>query len=101
MGNATNEVNHYEIEEGDETQHTRYITWPGQDVDEHQTSILQPVSGNEGRKLKGKAEARHVAKERATNLTALRLIARQGALEEWKAVLELRVIPVADCMYNT
>lgn len=77
-GNATDEVNHYKIEEGDDVQHTRYITWPGHDIDEHQKSIMQPVSGNGGRKLKGKAETRHITKDRSTNLTALRLIARQG-----------------------
>ena len=84
-------MNHYEIEERDDSQPTRYITWPGQDVDEHQKSILQPVSGNGGRKLNGKAETRHASKERSTNLTALRLIARQEAeksqLGLWKADL--------------
>ena len=89
--NATDEVNHYEIEEGDDPQHTQYITWPGQDADDNQRPILQPVSGNGGRKLKGKAETRHSAKERSTNLTALKLFAWQGAeksqLEEWKADL--------------
>lgn len=40
----------------------------------------------------GKAETRHGEKERSTNLTALRMITRQGAdeksqLEEWKADL--------------
>ena len=90
-GNATDEVNHYEIEEGNDPQQTQYITWPGQDADDNQRPILQPVSGNGGRKLKGKAETRHGAKERSTNLTALKLFARQGAeksqLEEWKADL--------------
>ena len=90
-GNATDKVNRYDIEEGDDPQQTKYITWPGQDADDNQRPILQPVSGNGGRKLKGKAETRHGAKERATNLTALKLFARQGAeksqLEEWKADL--------------
>ena len=90
-GNATDEGNHYKIEEGDDPQQTQYITWPGQDADDNQRPILQPVSGNGGRKLKGKAETRHGAKERSTNLTALKLLARQGAekshLEEWKADL--------------
>ena len=63
-------------------QHTRYITWPSQEVDDSQRSILQPVSGNGGRKLKGRAETRHVAKEKSTNLAALKLIARQGADEK-------------------
>ena len=61
-----------------------------------QRSVLQPVSGNGGRKMKAKAETRHGAKERSTNLTALRLIARQGAeeksqLEEWKTDLLLNL----------
>ena len=53
--------------------------------------ILQPVSGNTGRKLKGKAETHHSAKEWSTNQTALKLFVQQGAeksqLEEWKADL--------------
>ena len=90
-GNATDKVNHYKIEEGDDPQHTQYITWPRQDANDNQRPILQPVSGNRGRKLKRKAETRHGAKERSTNLTALKLFARQGAeksqLEEWKVDL--------------
>ena len=91
-GNATDVGNHHEAEERDDPQHTRYITWPSQEVDDSQRSILQPVSGNGGRKLKGRAETRHVAKEKSTNLAALKLIARQGAdeksqLEEWKTDL--------------
>ena len=82
---------HHEFEGGDDSQHTRYITWPGQDTDDDQRPVLQPVSGNGGRKLKEIAETRHSVKERSTNLTALRLIARQGAekshLGEWKADL--------------
>ena len=83
---------HHEVEGGDDSQHARYITWHGQDEDDSQRSILQLVSGNGGRKMIEKAETRHGAKERATNLTALRRIARQGAgeksqLEEWKADL--------------
>ena len=89
-GEATH---HHEIEGGDDSQHTRYITWPGQDADDSQRSILQPVSGSGGRKMEGKAETRHGAKERLIDLTALRLIARQGAneksqLDEWKAVYQ-------------
>ena len=90
-GNATDEVNHYEIEERDDPHHTQYITWPGQDADDNQRLILQLVSGNGGRKLERKAEMRHDAKERLTNLTALKLFARQEAeksqLKEWKADL--------------
>lgn len=90
--NATDEVNHHEIEGRDDPQHTKNITWPDQEVEDTQRSILQPVSGNGGRKMKGKPETRHGTKERSTNLTALRLIARQGAeeksqLEERKADL--------------
>lgn len=90
--NATDEVNHHEIEGIDDAQQTRYITWPGQEADESQRSILQPVSGNGGRKMKGKAETRHGAKERSTSLAALKLIVRKGAdekshLEEWKTDL--------------
>ena len=91
-GNVIDEVNHYEIKERDDPQHTRYITWPSQEVDDSQELILQPVSGNGRKKLKEKAETRHVAKEKSTNLAALKLIARQGAdeksqLEEWKTDL--------------
>ncbi|MCJ1346732.1 hypothetical protein MMC31_004950, partial [Peltigera leucophlebia] len=91
-GNATDEGKHQEVEGGDDPQE-RCITWPNQEVDKSQRLILQPVSGNgAGRKAKGKAETHHGAKERSTNLTALKLIARQGAdeksqLEEWKADL--------------
>ena len=88
-GNMTDEVNHYKIEKKDNPQHTQYITWPSQEVDNSQKSILQSVSGNDGKKLKRKAETRHVAKEKSTNLAALKLIARQGVdekseLEKWK-----------------
>lgn len=75
--NATDEVNHHEIERRDNAQQTRYITWPGQEVDENQRSILQPVSGNGGRKMKGEAETRHGAKKSSTSLAALNLIARK------------------------
>lgn len=90
--NATDEMSHHEIEEGENAQPTRYITWPGQEVDESQRSILQSVSGNGGRKMRGKVETRHGAKERLTSLAALKLIARKGAdekshLEEWKTDL--------------
>lgn len=61
-------------------------------VDDSQRSFLQPVIGNGGKKLKGRAETHHGAKERSTNLAALKLIARQGAdeksqLGEWKTDL--------------
>lgn len=49
--------------------------WPGEDENENQTPVLQPVSGNGGRILKGRAETHHGAKERSTNLTALKLFA--------------------------
>lgn len=55
-----------------------------------QGTILEPVSGNgEGRKTKSKAETHLAAKERPRSITALKLIAIQGAdekvqLEEWK-----------------
>ena len=90
--NATDEVDHYEIEEGDDSQQTKYITW-SENADDNQRLALQPVSGNGGggRKLKGRAETRHATKER-TNLAALKLIARKEAddksqLEEWKTDL--------------
>lgn len=40
----------------------RYSTWPGQEVEDSQRSILQPVNGIGGRKLKEKAETSHGAK---------------------------------------
>lgn len=58
-----------------------------QETDFHQ--VLQPVSGNgAGREGKGKIETRYSAKERPSSITALKLIAKQGAdeksqLEEW------------------
>ena len=61
--NATDKVYHYEIEDKEDPQHTQYITWPGQDVDDNQKPIIQPVSGNEGKKLKGKAEMCHGKRE--------------------------------------
>ena len=42
----TDKVNHYEIQEEDDPQHTKYITWPEQDADDNQRSILQSMSGN-------------------------------------------------------
>lgn len=53
--------------------------------------ILKPTSGNAAIR-KAKTETRHGVKERSTNLTALRMIARQGAdeksqPEEWKTEL--------------
>ncbi len=90
--NATDERSHHEFEEGEDGQQTRLIMWQGQEVDESQRSILQPVSGNGGRKLRGKAETPHGAKERSASLAALKLMVRKGAdekshLEEWKADL--------------
>lgn len=43
-GNATDKVNHYDIEERDDPQQTQYITWPGQDEDDNERPILQLVS---------------------------------------------------------
>lgn len=90
-GNANDEVDLYETEEGDHTQQTKYIMWPEEEENDNQRPILQPVSGNGGRKLKGRVETRHGGKERSGNLTALKLFARQGKeksqLEEWKADL--------------
>ena len=68
-------MNHYKIKEGDDLQHIQYIRRPEQDTDDNQKPILQLVSRNGGRKLKGKAEMRHDAKERSTNLTVLKLFA--------------------------
>lgn len=66
-GKATDEAaRHQEVEGGDDPQHTRYIMWTGQDVDENQISILQPVSGSWERKMKGKAKTRS-GREREVN----------------------------------
>lgn len=73
--NATDERNYYKIERGDDTQQTRYITWPGKEADKSQRSILQSVSENGGKKMKEKVKTCHGAKERLTNLAALKLIA--------------------------
>lgn len=91
----TDEMNHYKTEEKDVSQRqTKYITWPEEDENDDQSPILQPVSGNGGRTLKGGVERRHGAKERSIKLTALKFFARQGIeyvekpqLEEWKAEL--------------
>ena len=53
--------------------------------------VLKPISGNAAIG-KAKAETRHGAKERSTNMTALKMIAKQGAdeklqLEDWKTGL--------------
>lgn len=53
-GNATEEVNYYNIEKEDDPQQTQYITWPRQDADDNQRPILQLVSGNRWKKLKKK-----------------------------------------------
>ena len=74
-GNAIDEGNHNKAEERDDFQHTQYITWSSQKVDDSQRSILQTVSGNGGKKLKKKAETRQGAKERSINLAVLKLIA--------------------------
>lgn len=69
--------------EGEDPQQTRYITWPGQEAEKNQSLILQPVAGNsKSRKMKGKTETRHGVKERATSMTALKMITRQGADEK-------------------
>ena len=65
--------------------------WPEEEENNNQRPILQPVSGNGRRKLKGRVEMRHGEKEKSGNLTALKLFARQGKkksqLEEWKTEL--------------
>lgn len=82
----------YETEEGDDSQQTRYIMWAEEQENDNQRPILQPMSGNGmRRKLKGRVETRQGAKERSTNMTALKLFTRQGKeksqLEDWKADL--------------
>lgn len=60
--NATDEETcQPKVERGDNPQHARYIICTGQDADDNQNSILQPVSGSQGRKMKGKAETHHGA----------------------------------------
>lgn len=34
-GNATDKVNHYDIEEGDDSYQTQYITWPEENADDN------------------------------------------------------------------
>lgn len=89
---ATDATTHPELEiEEEEPKQSRPVTRQmGSEMDKNQTMILQPVSGNgAGRKAKGKIETRLGTKERPSSITALKLIARQGAdekaqLEEWK-----------------
>ncbi|MCJ1348776.1 hypothetical protein MMC31_007009 [Peltigera leucophlebia] len=93
--NATDEATRLELDVGREDPgQSRAVTRQmSLEVHSSQASILQPVSGSgAGRKAKGKAEARHGGKERPSSITALKLIAKQGAdekaqLEEWKAEL--------------
>ncbi|MCJ1349623.1 hypothetical protein MMC31_007864, partial [Peltigera leucophlebia] len=93
--NATDEATRLELDVGREDPgQSRAITRQmGLEIDSSQATVLQPVSGNgAGRKAKGKADARHGGKERPSSITALKLIAKQGAdekaqLEEWKAEL--------------
>lgn len=88
--NATDKAAHLNHEvEAEDPQQSRMITRQmDQELDCHQ--VLQLVSGNgAGRKGKGKIETRHSAKDRPTSITALKLIAKQGAdkkaqLKEWK-----------------
>lgn len=65
--------------------------WPEEEENDNQRPILQPVSGNGGRKLKGKVEMCHGRKEKLGNLTTLKLFTQQkkerSQLEEWKADL--------------
>lgn len=75
-------MNHHKIEGEDDTQQTQYITWPGQEVDESQRSILQPVNRNGGRKMKEKVETCHSVKEKSTSLAALKLIAQKRVDEK-------------------
>lgn len=93
--NATDEATRLELEIGTEDPEQSWVITGqiGLETDSNQASILQPVSSNgAGRKVKGKAETRHGGKERPSSITALKMIAKQGAderaqLEEWKAEL--------------
>lgn len=79
--NATNEADYLEFErEVDDPEQIRYIRWrTEQEEEKNQSFILQPVSGNgAGRKGKGKIKTCQGGKERATNMSALKLIARRG-----------------------
>lgn len=88
--NATDEAAHlnHEVEAEDPRQLRMITRQMDQELDCNQ--ILQPVCGNgAGRRGKGKIETRHSGKDRPTSITALKLIAKQGAdekaqLEEWK-----------------
>lgn len=79
MDNTTNEVNHNKIKEREDHQQTQYITLSGPDAINNQRSVPQPVSRNRRTKLKEKAKIRHGAKEKLTNLTALKLFVWQEA----------------------
>ena len=83
--NATDEATHLELEIGsEEVMQSRPMTRQmDRDMELNQATILQPVSGNgAGRKAKAKTETRHGGKERPGNITALKLIAKQGANEK-------------------
>ena len=73
---------HHKTErEGEDSQQTRYITWPGQEAEK--SLILQPVAGNsKSQKIKRKIKTRHSVKERTISIAALKMIAQQGADEK-------------------
>ncbi len=83
--NATDEATYLELEIGSEEV---MQSWPmmrqmDRETELNQATILQSVNGNgEGRKAKAKTETRHGGKERPGNITAVKLIAKQGADEK-------------------
>lgn len=76
---SNNIIGQHEFEGGDNCQHTQYITWPGQNADDDQKSVLQSVNGNRERKVKRRVETYDGIKKRSINLAALRMIVQQGA----------------------
>lgn len=55
-GNITNEMKDYKIKKRENSQQTQYIMWPGQNANNNQKQILQPVNRNGRKKLKKKAK---------------------------------------------
>lgn len=62
--------------EKDHTQQTKNIIWPKDKENDNQRLSLQPVSVNEGKKLKSRIEKHYGRKEKSDNVTTIKLFAR-------------------------
>ena len=80
--NTNDEVDLYETEEVDDTQQTKYIMWSEEEENNNQRPILQPVSGNGGKKLKDRVEnaSRREKKVRQPDSTQVICTTREGKI---------------------